>query len=152
MKKRFNKKGFALIEVLLVIVVISILAGIMVIAIDPAKQIAQSNNKKRSEDLLMILDAIHQYKIDNRGVLPSIITASPTIIGNDPTEIDLCEILVPKYLEKMPIDPTDTNANYKDCNDYNTVYSISSNTKTGTLTASAPSAELEKIISITRQI
>ncbi|MFA6917824.1 MAG: type II secretion system protein [Candidatus Gracilibacteria bacterium] len=145
-----NKKGFTLIEVLLVIVIIAILAGIVIIAINPGRQISQANNTQRSSDVKAVLDAVHQYAIDNRGVMPATITDTPTIIGSGDTQIDLCtDLLVPDYLAAMPFDPTATDAVYTDCTTYNTGYQISVDAN-NRITVSAPSAELEETITITR--
>ncbi len=144
-----NKKGFTLIEVLLVIVIIAILAGIVIIAVNPARQISQSNNTQRDSDIRAILDAVQEYAIDNRGVLPSDITTTATEMGDADTEIDICSILVPTYLTEMPVDPTDDDAAYTDCTSYATGYNISKDSD-GRVTVAAPSAELSETISITR--
>jgi prepilin-type N-terminal cleavage/methylation domain-containing protein len=146
---RFHKKAFTLIEVLLVIVIIAILAGIVIIAVNPGRQISQANNAQRSNDVLAILDAVHQYGIDNRGVLPAVITAVPTVVGSAGTEIDICTDLVPTYVTEIPFDPITTGASYTDCTSYSSGYMISVDAD-GRVTVSAPDAELSEVISVTR--
>jgi prepilin-type N-terminal cleavage/methylation domain-containing protein len=144
-----NKKGFTLIEVMLVIVIIAILAAIVIIAINPGRQISQANNTQRSSDVKAVLDAVHQYAVDNRGTLPTGITATPTVVGSGTGQIDICSLLVPTYLAEMPFDPTATGAAYTDCTTYNTGYQVSTDTNSR-VTVTAPSAELSETISITR--
>jgi type IV pilus assembly protein PilA len=142
-----NKKGFTLIEVLLVIVIIAILAGIVIIAINPGRQIAQANNAQRSSDVKALLDAVHQYSIEQRGVLPAVITAAALPVADGVANADLCSLLVPTYLSAMPVDPTVADAHYTDCTDYDTGYAVLA---TGTnVTVSAPGAELEETIAVT---
>jgi prepilin-type N-terminal cleavage/methylation domain-containing protein len=143
------KKAFTLIEVLLVIVIISILAAIVIIAVNPGRQIAQANNAQRDSDVLAILDAVHQYGIDNRGTLPSAITAVATVVGSGAGQIDICTDLVPTYITEMPYDPTATGAGYTDCTTYDTGYTILVDAD-GRVTVAAPDAELSETISVTR--
>lgn len=148
MKKVLKTKGFTLVEVLLVVVIVAILAAVVIVAINPGRQISQANNAQRSNDVRAILDAVHQYGIDNRGVLPSEITSSATLIGSASGQIDICDDLVPTYIAELPFDPTATGAEFTDCDNYNTGYHISA---TGTrVTVTAPAAELGETISITR--
>lgn len=143
------RRGFTLIEVLLVVVIIAILAGIVIIAVNPARQIAQTNNAQRSSDVKGLVDAIGQYAIDNRGALPDVITDTPTVMGSGVAQIDVCSLLVPTYLSAMPFDPTATDAAYTDCTAYDTGYTVSVDAD-GRVTVAAPSAELSETISVTR--
>lgn len=147
MKKIINKKGFTLVEVLLVVVIIAILAAIVIVAINPGRQISQANNTQRQSDVKALLDAAHEFAIDNRGAFPDAITATPTNIAND--GIDICADLVPDYLSAMPFDPTAASAGFTDCTTYNTGYNISVDAN-DRVVVSAPSAELEETISVTR--
>lgn len=143
------RRGFTLIEVLLVVVIIAILAGIVIIAVNPARQIAQTNNAQRDSDVRALLDGVHQYSVDNRGVLPTDITTTATAIGSGATEVDLCTVLVPTYLAEMPFDPTTTGGHYTSCADYTTGYTVASDAN-GRITVAAPDAELSETISVTR--
>lgn len=146
---RTPKKAFTLIEVLLVIVIIAILAGIVIIAVNPGRQISQANNAQRDNDVRAILDAVHQYGIDNRGTLPAAITGVATVVGSGGAEIDICADLVPTYIAEMPYDPTAAGASYTDCTSYSTGYTILEDAD-GRVTVAAPDAELAETISVTR--
>jgi len=149
MKKILGRKGFTLIEVLLVIVIIAILAAIVIVAINPGRQISQANNTQRRADVQTILNAVHQYSINNRGVLPAGIDGTATIIGDDATEANICADLVPDYVAAMPFDPTATDAAYTSCAAYNTGYTINTDAN-GRVVVDAPSAELSETITVTR--
>ncbi|MFT7507563.1 MAG: prepilin-type N-terminal cleavage/methylation domain-containing protein [Acidimicrobiales bacterium] len=127
-----NKRGFTLLEILLVVAAISILAGIVIVALNPAKQLGDTRNAERSSDVNTILNAIHQYTIDNDGILPAGIDANATTYqvlgtvatGADSTcaavtteaaAVDLTTELVPTYVVGIPMDPstgTLTNTDY----------------------------------------
>lgn len=149
MNSSSRKGGFTLVEVLLVVVIIAVLAGIVIVAINPARQIAQTNNSERAADVKTILDAIHEYAIDNRGALPTGITSTATVMGSAATEIDICSDLVPTYIAEMPVDPTASGAAYTDCTTYNTGYTVAADSA-GRVTIAAPTAELSQTISVTR--
>lgn len=151
------KKGFTLIEVLIVIGVIAILAAIVIIAINPARQFAQARNTQRRSDVLAILNSVHQRMVDNRGsfaqgttcdALPtSVETITSTVAAGN---VDLCACLVTIYIAEMPYDPSDATASYTDCTNYDSGYTIVQDAASGRVTVNAPSAELGETISVTR--
>ena len=59
------KKGFTLLEILLVVGIIAILAGIVIVAINPSRQLATVRNTQRLSDLKQISNAMTQYYIDH---------------------------------------------------------------------------------------
>ena len=136
-------KGFTLIELLVVIGILAILLAIVLVAINPARQFQQARDTQRWSDVNAILNAVHQYYADN-GSLPTGITGTPTNVADD--GIDICSDLVgasQTYLAAMPYDPSDTDAHYTSCSDYDTGYNIS--TANNRVTVAAPSAEIDTI-------
>lgn len=142
-----DQKGFTLLEILLVVAAIAILAGIVILAINPAKQLGDTRNAQRRVDVNTILNAVYQYTIDNKGTLPATITTTSTEIcktgGTCTSLIDLSVLTASeKYLTAMPIDPSSVSAN-------GTGYNILK-TANGRINVNAPSAEQGAVISVTR--
>ena len=108
MSKKVQNKGFTLIEILVVIGIIAILAAIVIIAINPARQFAQARNSQRTANVNAILNAVGQYIADNKGLLPTQVSA----LANDVSApvgtsgADLCAVLVPTYMPALTVDPT----------------------------------------------
>ena len=88
--------GFTLIELLLVIGIIAILASIVIVAINPTKQLGDARNAQRRSDVNTILNAAYQFAIDNNGLLPgclgSRITGYTTTAVADATEYGVCNV------------------------------------------------------------
>ena len=115
MKKQTNKKGFTLLEILLVVAAISILAGIVIVAINPSKQLGDTRDAQRRSDVNTILNGVYQYSIDENGAMPSadITTTAKDICVTGGTCTGLVDLsaLVPKYLVGIPKDPSSTDVN-----------------------------------------
>ncbi len=140
-------KSFTLIETLLTIGLITFLASIVIIAINPARQFAQARNAERQEDVTTILNAIYQNMAENgEWSCPVAIPTTTSTLSH--SDCDICDCLVPTYIAEMPVDPVD--GYYVDCNHYNTHYEIVKDPNTKRITVSAPDAELGKTISATR--
>lgn len=147
MKKNEKRvKGFTLLEILLVVAAIGILAGIVILAINPGKQLADTQDAQRAADVNTILNAVYQYSVDNDGTLPGDITETQTEIcatGGTCTDlVDLGDLTEnEEYLTAIPADPTGSSTN-------GTGYEISKSAN-GRITVVAPDA-VNKTISVTR--
>ena len=112
-----EQKGFTLLEILLVVAAIAILAGIVIVAINPTKQLGEARNAQRRSDVTVILNAAYQYSIDNNGNLPTGITTTPTEICSTTGApcvglVDLGALTAgEKYLTAIPTEPQKVTAN-----------------------------------------
>lgn len=142
-----SARGFTLLEILLVVAAIAILAGIVILAINPSKQLGDARNIQRRADVNTILNAVYQYTIDNSGTLPATITVTATEIcktgGTCTSLIDLSVLTASeKYIVSMPEEPQKTNAN-------GAGYKISKSVN-GRITVAAQFPEQGATISVTR--
>lgn len=114
------RRGFTLIELLLVIGIIAILASIVIVAINPTKQLGDARDAQRRSDVNTILSAVYQYAIDHDGSLPAAIPTGTAleICATDSTDCDNAidlDTLTGSYLVRIPRDPqaaTSTGTNY----------------------------------------
>lgn len=145
-----NKKGFTLLEILLAVAALVILASIVILAINPTKQLADTRNSQRWVDVNTILNGVYQYAIDNEGALPGGTTIDETeknicrygaSITSGVCEVSLDD-LVPEYLVSIPFDPKSITSS--------TGYTISTSTTANRVKITAPAAEQGKTIEVTR--
>ena len=114
MYNKNNQKGFTLLEVLLVVVLIGIMTTLVLTAINPNRQIARVQDRVRQSDMSKLQKAIDQYKIDNKGKTPALTGVSSGQYkdicpqGGGAGCVDL-SFLVPGYLSSIPKDPTGVN-------------------------------------------
>ena len=152
-----KKRGFTLIEVLIVIGIIAILATIVLVAVNPTRQFKLARDSQRTSNVNAILNAVHQNISEHRGVFvcagnpKDLPTTARTILSassSPDNEGDIAGCLVPDYISSLPFDPSYTGAHFSDVTDYNTGYVIyrDSNNR---ITASS-SGELTPSISVTR--
>ncbi len=144
------RRGFTLIEILIVIGIIAILTGIVMGAVNPARMLAQARNTARWSGAEAILTALNQYAIGHSGGLPSgIPTDGPKGICRSGAltcvnGVDLSALTQNgAYLVALPVDPQAPLVGTGTL--YTVVFSSGSR-----LTVAAPNAELEEVISLTR--
>lgn len=116
---------------------------------NPSKKFLEMRNSQRRSDVVNILNAVYQYRADNKGFLPANITSVPTMIcsrkaSNCENLVDLTEVLIieKKILSEIPNDPRETQPNVSG-------YQISL-LANGRINVVAPLAENNAVISLSK--
>lgn len=163
--KRLNNSAFTLIELLLALTIVTILAVAVFSALNPAQRLKDSKDARRSADIQEILTSIHQSVVDNKGTLPTGLSAgmvekqlgtstgSPTCVLTS-TSTPACAVAavadcvdlmtgaqnLTKYLKTMPSDPasgTAANTKYSVKVDANGIVTVNACATDGTTTVTA---------------
>lgn len=124
-----KKRGFTLVELLIIIGIISILFAVILVAVDPARRFSEARDAVRRQDVRNILEAAVEYMADNRGNYPTnldSLTSSVQVLGTCANGAgiggcagislitdacgDLSGSLVETYLASIPFDPSTGSA------------------------------------------
>lgn len=149
------QRGFTLIEILVVIGIIAVLAAVVLVAINPARQFKLARDSQRVSNVNALLNSISQNIAEHKGVfvcgvaaftLPSV----PTIVrsATSTSGVDIASCVVPTYISVLPYDPSAPTAHYTSTSDYDTGYVIYQDSQ-GRVTASS-TGEITASISVTR--
>lgn len=149
------KGGFTLIELLVVIGIIAILAGVVIVAVNPGRQFAQGRDTVRNNDVLAILNAIGQYQADHGGNFNcptgQSLPTSLTFIGSGAGEYNMHDCIIPTYISQIPLDPIGApSSTFTSTGSYTTGYRVSYDPTTRRVTVDAPYAEITTPITLTR--
>jgi len=102
MYKNKNKKGFTLVELLVVVAIIGLLSGMVVISIKNVK--AKARDSQRVSDMNTIVTALNMYHNDNNAY-PITVEEGIYITGSDTLSVALKNN---GAIPTMPTDPTNT--------------------------------------------
>ena len=140
--KIHSQEGFTLIELLIVIALIAVLAGAVIIALNPARQFQLARNSERWSNVSAIVGSITSNTTENKGVWTCSVALPTTSTAISSSGADLCHCLVPSQMATLPADPLATAPPAADCSGtYDTGFMVIRDAATNRVTVSAPSVE-----------
>lgn len=149
-----KQEGFTLIELLIVIALIAVLAGAVIIALNPARQFQLARNSERWSHVSAIVGAVTSNITENKGVwdgtlcgaatLPTTITAMSSAVAAG----NICGCVSPSQMATFPVDPS--TGSFTSCTTYASGYSIVQDPTSGRVTVSASAEAGAPAISVTQ--
>lgn len=117
-----NQKGFTLVELLVVIAIVGILAGVVLIAINPAQLLMKARDSQRMQDMDTLNKAVGLALADNEITLGVTDPCATCTSASGTQAVDgvngWVKYIIPagktglsKYISTLPVDPTNINAN-----------------------------------------
>jgi prepilin-type N-terminal cleavage/methylation domain-containing protein len=122
MKNKINKKGFTLVELLIVIAIIAIIITVVFATLNPLEKFAQARNTQRWVKISELLNSIHIYMAQNGGDMPNSstwATSTTYMLGTDSSGCDNCaatstasaclnlnDLITDKRIPEIPVDPS----------------------------------------------
>ncbi|PSO44768.1 MAG: hypothetical protein BRC23_00215 [Parcubacteria group bacterium SW_4_49_11] len=117
---KHRQHGFTLLEVLLVVAALGVLAAIVIVAVNPQRQMGKVRDAERQGEVSTLREGIEQYYLDSQGQYPSgievnsyheICDTEAVSPSNCPDYYVDLSGLVPEQLADIPRDPqaSDTN-------------------------------------------
>lgn len=113
-----SSKGFTLIELLVAVAIVVVLAGVLLLAINPASMLQKGRDAKRLEDLDALRKAVQLALVDGEIVLTSTTTCTDCDSGTGTQDADgtgFVKFTIPagktgltKFIPALPQDPTNT--------------------------------------------
>jgi len=124
MTEKNNNQGFSMLGLIIVVLIVAVLGTAVFLWLDPAVRVGGAKDQRRTQDVLLIANAISDYVSDHKGALPvlgSVTTDKKTLCtvqggsniscGGDslPCLRIADEDFYNKYLGELPIDPNKTD-------------------------------------------
>ena len=115
-----RQKGFTLIELLVVIAIVAVLAGALLIAINPQSMVQKGRDSKRLQDIDTLVQAINLALADGEILLTDTSTcgnctstgsAAVDGTGYVPFSIPVGKTGLSKFVANLPTDPLNTAPN-----------------------------------------
>lgn len=137
------KKGFTLIEMLVVLAIMGVIVGLTLFGIGGARE--ASRDAKRKADLEVLRSAVEIYKADcnkyplGEGNPSSVLATSGDSLSGDGSSSSC--LTTNNYLNQIPSDPIDPNANYRYYSN-GTIYEICAALEQGTGTVTCNGSSL----------